>query len=67
MEQYLFLIVPLITITPSLKGGLCMSAGPKKCDVAVVVVGSKFEIREVWLIQPCSGDGQSIKGLMMDD
>ena len=44
-----------------------MSDGPKKCDVAVVVVVSKFEIRDVWLIQPCSGDGQSIKGLMMDD
>ena len=48
-------------IRPSLKGGLCMSAGQKNRDVVVVVVVAKFEIREVWLIQPCSRDGQSIK------
>ena len=54
-------------IRPSLKGGLCMSAGQKNHDVVVVVVlvvvvvVSKFEIRDVWLIQPCSRDRQSRK------
>ena len=45
-----------------------MSAGQKKIDVVVVVavvvvvvVVSKFEIWDVWFIQPCSRDGQSIK------
>ena len=47
---------------PSLKGGLRMSAGQKKPDiVVVVVVVSKFEIRDVWLIQPISRGGQSSK------
>ena len=46
-----------------------MSAGQNKSDVVLVlvVVVSKFEIRDVWLIQPCSMDGQSIKWLMMGD
>ena len=56
----------LYIIRPSLKRGLCMSAGQKTRDVAVVtvvtvVVVAKFEIRDVWLIQPCSRVGQSIK------
>ena len=50
---------PLL-IRPSMKGGLCMSAGQKNRDVVVlvvvVVVVSKFKIRDVWLIQPCSRD-----------
>ena len=49
-------------IRPSLKGGLRMSAGQNKPDVVVVVVVvSKFEIRDVWLIQPISRGGQSSK------
>ena len=51
----LLLFFLLFLMRPSLKGGLCMSAG----DVCLSV--SKFEIRDVWLIQPCSRDGQSIK------
>ena len=38
-----------------------MSAGQKKRDVLLVVVVAKFEIRDVWLIQPYSRNGQSIK------
>ena len=44
-----------------------MSAGQKKRDIVVVVglvvvvVVSEFEIRDVWLIQPCSRDRQSRK------
>ena len=39
----------ILFIRPSLKGGLCMSAGQKKHDVVVVVVVvvSKLEIRDV--------------------
>ena len=38
-----------------------MSAGQKNPDVVVVVVVSKFDIRDVWLIQPISRGGQSSK------
>ena len=53
-----------LIIRPVLKEGLCMSAGQKKnFDVAIV---SKFDIRDVWLIQPYFRVGKLIKWLMMD-
>ena len=45
-------------VRPSLKGGLCMSAGQKN---PVIVEVSKFDIRDVWGIQPYFRVGQSIK------
>ena len=44
-----------------------MSAGQKNRDVVVVVVVAKFEIREVWLIQPYFRVGQWAINQMTDD
>ena len=43
------------------KGGLCRSARHSVCCLSVVGLSPEFEIRDIWLIQPCSRGRQSIQ------